>query len=442
MAKPALEDGARHLGWLYDQRNDTPHHAAVLQRDGQTVTLRIPLAEHVHEVYRRWFGGGIRYGDDPDRTRYAYHPPSVLWFQGPWGAATLVDCYARSWSSVVGGAEEGIIGCSMAVIGATPGVRYETVDAVESAVPGLGLWLERDSLERTVARGADGLPDQLTVSWRREASARLAQRMNLTVHPSFRFNDRIPGDSEVLEGTFTLHTEMARPRPWRQHLNVHRAVPSMMTIAYWHPWGLEGVRLRRADDPERALDGTARGPGWHSAVVGQLEPVDVPSRRPEFLFRFGDIPGSPVTRWLRLQDGFEEPLSRLVRLAHWRRADLVGLVQELGTIVELLGFQIGREEGERPKARFKAQAGRILAQLPDAIRTAAADWPRDFRTTYTAAKHADRETPHQDALWRGVLATRLLLRLWVATRLGVAPDRLVPALRTDQGARASGWRIP
>lgn len=440
----ALEVGARHVGWIYDQSDETPHHAVVLERDGQAVTLRVPLAQHVNEIYRRWFGEGVRYSDDPDRSRYAYRPPSVLWFEGEWGTATLVDCYARSrsWSSVVGRAQEGIIGCSMAVIGATPGVRYETVDAVESVVPGLGLWLERNSLERTVDRGADGLPDRLTVRWHRESSARLAQRMNLTIQPSFQFKDRVPGDSEVLEGSFALRTQMARPRPWRQHVNVQRAVPSMMTIADWYPWGLEDVMLRRADDPERSMDGTARGPGWRSALVDQLETVDVPSRRPRFLFHFGDIPGSPVTRWLRLQDKFEEPLSRLVHLVNWRRADLVGLVQEFGTIVELLGFQIGSEVGERPKATFETQAGRILAQLPNTVQTAAAGWPGDFRATYTAAKHADHETPPQDALWRGVLATRLLLRSWVATRLGVAPDRLVPALRTDQGVRSAGWRIP
>ena len=440
--RQALEDGERHLGWLYDQSDDTPHHAAVLQRDGQKVSLRVPLAEPVNEVYRRWFGGRIRYGDDPARSRYTYHPPTVLWFDGQWGTATLVDCYARSWSSILGRAGEGIIDCSMAVIGATPGVQYDTVDAVESAVPGLGLWLERDSLDRTVDWGPDGLPDRLTVRWSRTASVRLAQRMNLTVHPSFRFDDRVPGDGEVLEGTFVLHSQMARPRPWSEHLNLHRAVPSLMTIACWHPWGLEDVRLRRADDPDRSLDGTAMGPGWRSAVVSQLDAVDRPSHRPQFLFRFGDVPGSPVTRWLRLQDGFEEPLSRIVRLAHWRRADLVGLVQELGTIVELLGYQIGNEQAVRPKAKFETQAERILAQLPDAIRTAVAEWPSEFQTTYTAAKHADRETPQQEALWRGVLVTRLLLRLWVATRLGVAPRRLVPAVRIDQDARAAGLRIP
>jgi|GEM_PF-4302325 len=434
-----LEDGARHVGWVCDQDDDTPHQAAVLERNGTSVTLRLPLGEHVDEVYRRWFEGGARHADDPDRTRYAYHPPRTLWFDGAWGRAALVDCYARSSLITGGGVGEGVIGCSMAAVGAAVGTPYDTAHGVESTVPGLGLWLQRTSLEQELTRGEDGLPVELDVRWRRQDSVPLTSRMNLTLRPSFRFDSRVPGDQADLRSAFVLNTSLVRSRPWREHVEVHRSVPAMMTIASWHPWTLEELCLRRDDDPIRALDGTARGPAWRRAVVAGLEPFEAPAFRPQFLFHYADVPGSPISRWFRLRRRYEEPLARLVAVAHWQRADLVGLVQELGTIIELVGYPIGEERHQSPRTTFAGHAERIVSQLPPSIAKAIDGWPDAARETYIAAKHADHQTPHQQELWRGATAAQLVLRLWIARRLGVSTDRIVRAMRVDRDARRIGW---
>ena len=93
MPSTHFKPGEARLGWLVDGSDETPNVSTMLQRDEDPLRLTVPWVGR-DSPYQRWFGSGIRWGNDPDRTRFRYEPPEMLWFVSPDGRIGLVDCYS------------------------------------------------------------------------------------------------------------------------------------------------------------------------------------------------------------------------------------------------------------------------------------------------------------------------------------------------------------
>ena len=96
--------------------------------------------------FERWLSGdSTLWGDDPDKTRYRYSVPDVLWFFDNAGRVTLVGCSALGYTS---GATGGIgrINVRRAVFGGRSGVDYRRIHALRSDIPGLSQWMNLRSL--------------------------------------------------------------------------------------------------------------------------------------------------------------------------------------------------------------------------------------------------------------------------------------------------------
>lgn len=407
----------------------------MLRRVEDDLLLTIPWEKEGNH-YARWFGEGIRWGDDPDRTRFNYAPPKNLWFVNPDGWVALVDCHSRGRRATIPGSGEGRVGVDMAVMGARSGQDYRRLNGMQSVVPGLGLWLGHRSFERTATRDGDGWLSALTLEWTREAPIKASRKLNLTFQRGFEFRDIVPGDEALLEDQFYVQTLVAGSRSWHDHLRLHTAVRDLVALAGWQPFDVTQVSVMRGSDPARILDGRSHGRQWLPAQVF-VHPRGAPTyQAPRFLFSLDDIGTAGVDRWLNLQRRHLRTVQPLVFSLRQQHVPLETHLLQIGAAVEALGFDLACEAGISRRAAasesFMDRAVRVTSSFGnDFPPFLTSSWPDDLRVAYRGVKHADRDLPSVERGFRLLQASRLILRLWIGKRLGANPARLWRRARHD-----------
>lgn len=101
-----LADGTARIGRYAHARAEakTPPTWTLLQNTGDRIQLTIPWMDtHPTSQVERWFhGSSVRYGDDPDQTRYSYDLPDELLFHDSYGYVGLIGCRAVGLHSTFG----------------------------------------------------------------------------------------------------------------------------------------------------------------------------------------------------------------------------------------------------------------------------------------------------------------------------------------------------
>lgn len=438
MAYMPLEAGEARLGWLIDGSEETPNVSTMLQRNDHGLVLTVPWVEE-ESPYERWFGSGLHWGDDPNRTRFRYEPPEMLWFVSPTGSVGLVDCYDLGHRSRIPGTGEGNIGIRMAVHGAEVGEDYRRINGMQSTVPGLGLWLGQHSFDRAAERDADGWLSALNLSWKREAPIRLSRKLNLALLRGFEFEDVVPGDQSLLEDRFRVQTLVVEPRPWMDHLELHLAIRDLVAMASWSPFDLRHPTVTRDSDPTRTLDGKAHGRQWLGSDVFAYSSGGTLETKPRFLFDFADIGPAGIDRWLKVRKRHLRTVQPLMFSLRQSGVPLETHLMQLGAAVEALGYDLALDDGvsrnRAEKEPFIVRARRILEALGEGLPGGIAEWPDDLRRTYRDVKHAEHPLPSAEEAFHLLQTTRLLLRMWLAKRLGVGMQTLRHSARLDRMAR-------
>src|SRR5699024_2274206 len=148
--KNTLEPDDLRIGWYYHDRSEdgSPPAATLLRNEGDMISLSIPLAEEdAWGPVSRWFDGtGVRYGDDPDRTKYTYDPPTELLFTDPRGPVGFFHCRNLGKRSVMGGTAEGRIRVGFAVLGARS-LEHGQPHPLRTYIPGMAKWIGLTSLQ-------------------------------------------------------------------------------------------------------------------------------------------------------------------------------------------------------------------------------------------------------------------------------------------------------
>ena len=437
MAHKPFQPGDARLGWLVDGSDQTPDISTMLVRSDSGLVLTVPWTGH-DSPYERWFGQGVSWGDDPDRTRFRYEPPEVLWFVNPDGMVGLIDCYSLGSRSRLPGTGEGRIGVRMAVHGADVDEDYRRINGMQSTVPGLGLWLGKHAFDRTAERGQDGWLKTLKLSWTREAPIRVSRNLNLSFVQGFEFRDVVPGDQSLLEDRFRVQTLVGSPRSWTDHLDLHLAIRDLVALASWDPFDLGHLTVTRDSDPARTLDGASHGRQWLPAEVFVYSAGAQLNRRPRFLFEFADIGTIGVHRWLTIRKRHLRTVQPLVFSLRQSGVPLETHLLQVGAAVEALGYDLARQAGvSRSRAKdapFADRASSILRALGNDLPASVSSWPDDLRRAYRAAKHAEHPLPSAEDAFHVLETTRLVLRLWFGRSLGVNLATLRRSARLERFA--------
>lgn len=424
-----LVQGTPRVGWLIDGDEDTPHQAVMLEDRGDRVTLSIPLQGFHAGPYGRWFASGVQFGDDPERSKHSYSPPRALMFQDTDGPVVLLGCRADKWRA--SGVGVGQIVPTWVVFGARH-LRYERITGMRSEIPGFSAWIGATSRVVTPTTDADARVQRLEVTLDAPAPTRLAAPLNLTMVPSWRTSHANNRRTFSVHDIVWVETKMRRPIALEDHLSLHGAIRDLVALSAWENFGFATTHVNRDDDPVWLLGEPS--PRWCPARSYLLTPHDDWPRCPQFLFTFNDIGIKGIRKWLRLRKHFSAPIGALVALLDSPGAYVESRILQAGAALEHLGYQLAVEQGLNPKSQvnFNSAVNYVLNDIKVDPLSDSAGWKTRVNACYMGTKHPDR--PKQDLLTiaQTHAQTLLVLRAWLAGRLGAPAAELEGRLANDR----------
>ncbi|MEX1135193.1 MAG: hypothetical protein WED83_10155 [Acidimicrobiia bacterium] len=429
MPDNVLNPGDGRIGWLYDDDESTPHLAVMLQDTGEQIVMSVPFRD-MGSQHARWFAQGINYGDDPHRTKFAYEPPQQLMFQDPGGQVVLVGCKSDGFSAMAFSAGVGRIVPNHVVLGAR-NLRYDTLNGLRSEIPWLSGWAGMTSRKESF-KTKKGRVDRLDVRMESPPAIKLDRTLNFTMRPTW--SAASPNEEGVIatRDIVEFETTISRPRPWEDHLIPHLRMRELLVVSAWHRFGFTRISVNRTDDPETALSGKTYGERWSDALSYRLPEHRERQQPPRFLFTYNDIGATGVRRWLRMSASFERAIQPLIFVAD-NPGSFKSQILQTGIAFEALGHQLGVEAGKSPthQVSFMPALDRVLSDLKFNPLPDPEDWKKRCRASYMGVKHPDRGVPHSLVLANTLRDNLLVLRFWIAGRLGVKRAVLERRLSLD-----------
>lgn len=427
---------------MIDGLPETPRVAVKLERTEKQVEVTIPFLDGHSDIYQYWFSSGVRYGDDPDKSKRRYEPPESISFYDANGSVGLVGSRVSGSKMNFGGAGigEGRLVFDYTILGAGSGSDYEKINGLRSEVEGLGTWIGLRSLnaEQEMNRG------RLTsVNLRLESSPaiRAGRLLNAEFQPNWRYGSGPGPDQTLITERMQVHTQIKKATSWEEHFRVHFPLRNLLRVAAWRRLNFVSHEAMSASDPLRTLDGKAHGCQWLPVNTYRTGISDTATKLKgmDFLFSYSEVGSKGVGRWIDLSHKFERGLSPLVGLLELEGASLEAHLAQVGIGFEMLGYDLLIESGEsRTKAKgvkFTGQVRAVSSVVADVLPFSADDFPDLLRRTYVGVKHADKDRPEWQEVHLAYRQSIQVFRAWVALRLGVRPKVLKAALENDAVTR-------
>lgn len=434
MENNRLRVGEPRLCRLIDGDPETSGAVVMLRDTGNAIEATFPIAGMVDSggSYDRWWSRGVTYGDDPD---YSYSPPSVMLLYDDNGSVVLIGCRATEWKRTLN-AGRGVIVADFAVIGGES-LDYGKINGMRTASPAYSQWMGGSSI--SVNRDVDqsNRLQSLTLSLKRVEDFQVSQRFSLSARWDWRVMP-VLGGYDVRE-SLVFQTVVEDPREWSAHLNLHLAVLDLISIAAWKNCAFSEIYVNRRDDPEKALAGNILGVRWAEVMSRVLPGDDVSDCGKNFLFTYNDASSGVIDIWFQLKMDYGRALDYLLRILRsghtWSPQSAV--ISSIA--LEQLGYLIEDHDNSRShldnrgQLHFKDALGVILDDM-EAIPIGCDDvegWKERCRNVYMGAKHADREEADHLTMLNTLRENLLVLRYWIAQRLGVSGDVLERNLARD-----------
>lgn len=434
MENNRLRVGEPRLCRLIDGDPETSGAVVMLRDTGNAIEATFPIAGMVDSggSYDRWWSRGVTYGDDPD---YSYSPPSVMLLYDDNGSVVLIGCRATEWKRTLN-AGRGVIVADFAVIGGES-LDYGKINGMRTASPAYSQWMGGSSI--SVNRDVDQSDrlQSLTLSLKRVEDFQVSQRFSLSARWDWRVMP-VLGGYDVRE-SLVFQTVVEDPREWSAHLNLHLAVLDLISIAAWKNCAFSEIYVNRRDDPEKALAGNILGVRWAEVMSRVLPGDDVSDCGKNFLFTYNDASSGVIDIWFQLKMDYGRALDYLLRILRSGHTWSPQSAVMSGIALEQLGYLIEDHDNSRShldnrgQLHFKDALGVILDDM-EAIPIGCDDvegWKERCRNVYMGAKHADREEADHLTMLNTLRENLLVLRYWIAQRLGVSGDVLERNLARD-----------
>lgn len=435
MAKNELVPGEPRLGWFIDGDASTPDIAVMLRDTGSAIELTIPLQGTfgLRGPYGRWWSEGMKFGDDPDRSRHSYAPPNELLVEDADGTVVLVGCRPLGSTSSFS-AGRGRIVANFAVLGGRR-LNYDKVHGIRTGIPGLAAWTNLSNIRVGMERYTNGRVKSVEMNLSTAEPLKLARNLNLCIRPNWH-TKRSYNSFQAFE-TVALETTVAKPRTWNDHLQIHLGVADLLSIAAWQPFGFASTQVMRRDDPTRDAAGHDHGEKWSTVVSHRLPQHTHWKKEPRFLFPWEEVGPRGISRWLKLRTSAGRAIGPLINVLRsdnpWSHASVV----QSGIALESLGYYIdvtknnGTHLNGRKQMNYKPGLQVILNDLGMEPFDDIAGWIARSNDCYMGSKHPDRPEPDSLITLNTLRQNLIVLRCWIGRQLGVSVGALVDSLETD-----------
>lgn len=424
MSPETLEPGDVRTGFLVLEGVDRRDLTATLTNTGAQFELLFSVDDTDRQgLVRRWFAF------DSHLRRPA---PRVIGFRDDGGTAVLVGCRAARYRSNLGlGIGHGVIIPNYVVLGPFH-IGYEKINGLRSEWALLADWAGTKVIDWDVTEHEQGRMQAVDYHLTSSSPRRLHRRMNLSLSPRWR-TEQPSRRTTVLHDTAFVETLTQDSRDWKEHVDLHLAVRELVLLASWKPVGITHLQAQRIDDPERTMDGVAHSQAWRPALSHRLPADREGQDDAALLFALEDIGRAGIHRWLDIRQRFARTFDELISLCDVPSHTYSTAVVTSGVALENLGHQIAVESGLSPSGRitFNPALDRILGELVHVPFPDPQDWKRRANACYMGVKHADRPTPDMEVLVETLHDNLLVMRVWLAGRLGASPDKLSRSVRMD-----------
>lgn len=429
--KNVLITGEPRLGSLVDGDPSTPLVTVHLTDTGHNIEVTVPLGSLSDPgPYGAWFTG---FHGKNNQDRSANIPP-VLLFVDLDGPIVLAGCsgFAQRYSFTRG---QGRIRVDYAILGARH-LNYERINGIRVSMPGLSSWTQLRSLQLEPELDPHGRTQTVNIRLQSPDRIKLASRVNLSLRPTWSTSFSPDGTEFTARDVVELMTATKRARSWTDHLDPVMAVREIMMLSAWQNFGFSAVSVNRGDDPERVLSGDAVGEKWAPVVSHRFPQHIKTDKDPRFLFGYSDIGAPGVRRWLHLRQKFSRALGPLVSLLDQGNSYAETELLQSGLAIEALGHQIlvDKKEIDPTKTMTKNYWNYASAILDDMEFIPLEDpvaWKHASKDTYRGIKHADNEKPELLDILNAHRENILVMRFWLAGRLGVPVELLESRLLLD-----------
>jgi hypothetical protein len=412
-----MENGLVRIGRLVSVDKDDCMVAAQFDDDG------------VEVIWPRSIG----FAEAFERNRSPAAPDPVI-FRDTNGYLTLRQGTTAGMSMSTVGASEQRIHYSIAIGAGAAAADYEFVNGMASEVDGLAYWAKSSTVETRLNRNAAGNLERLELSATNRPDITLGGSLDLRLQTSYSHLPTPKNGAYTIHDRLTVQTRSDVDAAWSEHAAQHHMIQDLMCLVYGQPCAARLKRVMRADDQPY---GTRDHRRWWADVyqptfgrtTGSLEPLD-DRQRP--LFFLDETDPSKVDAWLKDFAAWSRPTWIAVTTLFQKNTSIESQLLQVGVALEALGYAIWSET-RSPKSRVPSYP-QLLELVTEAASVAgaslygesrtAAQWRTAFNVAFKGTKHADNAlTPPREAAERTSQGF-LLIRCWLATKLGVQGELL------------------
>ena len=438
MAENTLQVGEPRLCHLIDGNPDTPDAVVMLRDTGDAIEAVFPISGTrggYKGPYDRWWSHHIEFGDDPDRTKHSYEPPAVMLLHDTNGTVALVGCRASGGAHQTLMAGQGVVVADYAVLGAK-NLRYDKINGMRTASSAYRRWMGESSIHIDKETDESGRLESLSLELERTEDKRISRRLNMSARG--RWSSTPVLDGYDVRESLTFQTLVKSPRTWWEHLDMHVGVLDLVSLAAWRNCTFREIHVNRQDDPMTTLGGKVLGEQWREVISHLLPGDDLTDCKGHFLFSYDDMEKNAIDAWLNLRKDYERALDYLLRILRSGHTWTPQSAIMSGIALEQLGYLIAYRNNDPRLSRKNSfhfnDALRVVLDDMDALpfdRGDADNWIKRCNNVYMGAKHADRAEADQLTTLNTLRENLLVLRYWIAQRLGVSGDTLASNLVWD-----------
>lgn len=332
--------------------------------------------------------------------------------------------------------------------------NYRRIKNLQASFEGLNDWLRFSPIS------GDPLPED-------------TRQSRIVLNPSLRIYAKTDesfmnssGHVESHKRVYEINSKRVQDEDWATHLRRFRNLRALVEISAYAPLPYTYLSTRQYSRPVD-WDGLTFGGGIHSLRIMSHRPEVVPEPGRETNYRMlfyytntGREKG--VARWFALLDKYSQGLNTLIYLIENKnhvRLESDSLL--LATALEYIGYNLFKKK-PTVLPSFESDLNKILDDIgtdcfpfkynvdPDATsrpkrknfkKNAKKQWTDFMNTVYQSTKHADRETPSADELFLFRQQGILILRIWVAKKIGLDMHTLFTALSSDAQATSFGMNV-
>jgi hypothetical protein len=427
MSKNVLEVNKPRIGWYFDGQPEevSPMTATLLEDNGSRITLRIPIhpEQDIGPVARWFYGNGVHFEDDPDRTKYSYRPPEALLFQDPGGTVLLLGCGSLGIRSQLPGVSEGTLRARYAVIGAKT-TLYSSPDQIRTYIPGMGSWSNISSITTKPTLDEEGKVRQLEVMAKSLDPIELAPGVILASSWSSGSRGR-DNHMEMSDPPF-IQTTYENPTEIREHLIAHTSFRELVDLAFWKPTGYMRIEFKLFSDSTHGRN------EWRDVKTYSLRSQKDPHKGSP-MFYFEDIKPEGYRLWCDLREKYKRAINPIMSLLDIQDSNVESQFVQSCIGLEGLGVQLGRDAGNNGRVTLEKSLSRIVKDIGFSF---SSDWAKRIATMYNDVKHYDRDqavVPLE--IYNSLLENELVFRAWAGLRIGITKHKVIRGLEISSAAQ-------